>query len=137
MGSIDINFATICSIAEDNSNYEYYGFRLDNYKYDVGDTAENSHALYQDPDYDEYGELYYSYISEGRFAGYYDGGELNGTSCLAVDPYDADSVESVLNMLYGYPGNYFTFIAGNYAETGNDPGEIVIEDAKVLYVEKV
>ena len=119
-----------------NSNYEYFGIRADKIKYQVGDSCKNSHQLFQDPFIDDEGELIYPYIEEGKYAGFYDGGELNGTCSIQFNPEDEKSIRKALDIVEAYYGNWIHVIAGNIAEYGNDDGEIIIDDAKVLFVEK-
>lgn len=105
--------------------YEFYGIRVDSCnKYNVGDVCENSHQWWQDDPEDgsEYNEDNHLW----------DGGELDGTCCLKVS---ADDIESVIKTAErSYFGNNVTLIAGDYAEGGNDNGELIISNAKVLYV---
>lgn len=107
--------------------YDFFGIRVDSKnKYNVGDTCENSHTWYQDnpEDDSEYNEDLHMW----------DGGELNGTCCLKVTP---ETLESVLQRAEKmYFGDKITLIAGDYAEGGNDKGELIIEDAKVIAVIK-
>ncbi|MDD3369123.1 MAG: hypothetical protein PHP50_09600 [Lachnospiraceae bacterium] len=109
--------------------YEFYGVRIDDFDYDIGDICNNSHQLYQDPMYDENDNLIYP-EGTGNYREYYDAGELNGTSCIQVDSEDInDNIEKIKQ----YEGKNLYLIAGNYSEGGNDSNEIVIEKAKVLY----
>lgn len=107
--------------------YEFYGIRVDScIKYNVGDSCENSHQWWQDDPEDGS-----EYNSENHL---WDGGELNGTCCLRVS---SDDIENVLNIAKKrYFGNNITLIAGDYAESGNDNGELIIECAKVIYIIK-
>lgn len=108
-----------------NEEYEFYGIRVDSCnKYKAGDVCENSHQWWQDDPEDgsEYNEDNHLW----------DGGELNGTCCLKVS---ADNIGSVIKAAEkSYLGNNITLIAGDYAEGGNDRDELIISDAKVLYV---
>lgn len=64
--------------------YNAYGLRADSRKCKIGEVLPNSHQLYQDPWYTDgsMDELLYPYIEDGIYAGYYDAGELNGTSSM-------------------------------------------------------
>lgn len=108
-----------------DEDYEFYGIRVDSCnKYNVGDTCENSHQWWQDDPEDgsEYNEINHLW----------DGGELDGTCCLEVC---AENIESIIKTAEkNYFGNNVTLIAGDYAERGNDNGEIIISNATVLYV---
>ena len=67
------------------SEYDHIGIRADNREYQAGEVVDNSHQLFQDPQYnDDYTELLYPYICEGPYAGFYDAGELNGACALEV-----------------------------------------------------
>lgn len=114
------------------SEYEFYGIRVDKTKYSVGETANNSHQLFQDPDFDENGELIYPYIQDGIYKGFYDAGELNGTCTIRFDAEDDDSIQSALDQVKIYFGSYIHILGGDYAAGGNDSGEIIISDAQVL-----
>lgn len=90
----------------------------------MGDICEKSHQWWQDDPEDgsEYNE-------ENHL---WDGGEMNGTCCLKVSDGDIESVIKTAEK--SYFGDSITLIAGDYAEGGNDNGELIIENAKVLYV---
>ena len=115
----------------ENAEFNFYGLRMDSNKYSIGDICESSHQLYQDPEFDEEGNLLYEYQAEGPYKGYYDAGELNGT--CAVQIIDGN-VELALNSVKKYNGQYIYLIAGNDGFEGNDSHnqEIIINDAKVL-----
>lgn len=108
-----------------DEEYDFYGIRVDSCnKYNVGDICENSHQWWQDDPEDgsEYNE-------ENHL---WDGGELNGTCCLGVT---SDNIKEIINTAKKrYLGNNITLIAGDYAEGGNDNGELIIENAKVVFV---
>lgn len=119
-------FEEIKEIINDEE-YDFYGIRVDSCnKYNVGDICENSHQWWQDDPEDgsEYNEDNHLW----------DGGELNGTCCLKVG---FENIEEIIKTAEkAYFGDGITLIAGDYAEGGNDSGEIIIEAAKVLYVIK-
>ena len=107
------------------SNFEYYGIRSDDgVEYKVGDSCYASHQWWQDDPEDdalEYDEEMHCW----------DGGELPGTCALKVS--EESDVQKILDFSsYCYGGKHITLIAGNYAEYGNDDGEIIIRDAIVL-----
>ena len=91
---------------------------------------DNSHQLFQDPQYVDFEctELLYPYISEGTYAGFYDGGELDGTCALEVSE---GNIEEMLERVMSY-GNKYYLIGGNSMEYGNDDDEIIINDAEVI-----
>ena len=111
--------------------YTDYGLRVDNIKYNVGDICNNSHSLYCDPIYDEDGDLAYPLIDDGPYAGYYDGGEMDGTCAVMIN---ADNITDALEIISQYDGAYMHLIAGYDSTMGEDPGEIVISDAIVIAV---
>lgn len=47
-----------------------------------------------------------------------------------------DDVKKVIEKSKMYFGEYITLIAGDYAEGGNDMGEIIISDAEVIAIIK-
>lgn len=112
-------------------DYEYFGIRVDDFAYNVGDTAENSHQLYQDPDFDEDGNLIYE-KGDGIYSDFYDAGELDGTCTIEFNPQDAESIQNALDLVRSYYGNTIHILAGNSASYGNDEGELIIRNAKVL-----
>ena len=122
--------------AIENTEYEFYGIRADETKYSVGETAHNSHQLFQDPNFDEDGELIYPYIEDGIYEGFYDAGELNGTCTIGFDPEDDDSIQDAIEKIKMYSGSYIYILGGDYAEGGNDSGEIIISDAEILVLEE-
>lgn len=115
------------------SKYEIFGIRRDNTEYKIGDILPNSHQLFQDPQYTDFTctELLYPYVEEGIYKGFYDAGELNGTSAICVN---INLIEESLEIADSYDGKYLYLIAGNNYSDGNDVGEIIIEDAKVVKV---
>lgn len=121
----------IATLDEDFIENNRFGFRLDECKYNVGDYANNSHELYQDPQFDEDGELLYE-RGEGIYEWYYDAGELDGTCCIEFDPSDDSSIEEALRTVSCYYGDHFHVLCNKRAHAGNDYGEIIIEDAKVI-----
>ena len=116
------------------SGFGYFGLRADNMEYSVGDICENSHQLFQDPIFDELGELAYPEIDDrtSPYYGYFDAGELDGTCAVRFDPEDESSIEDALETVKTYSGNNLYIIAGDSMEYGNDEGEIIIRDAEVI-----
>lgn len=116
-----------------DTDFDFYGIRTDEgIVYKVGDIANNSHELYQDPVFNDEGELVYPYVEDGIYAGLYDAGELDGTCCIAFNPDSDDSITEAITLMRNYYGNHLHIIAGNYACGGNDIGELFIREAKVL-----
>lgn len=113
------------------SEYDYIGIRADNRGYQAGEVVDNSHQLFQDPQYnDTYTELLYPYIYEGPYAGFYDAGELNGACALEVSE---NNIEEMLKKIKTY-GNKYYLIGGDSMEYGYDADEIIIQDAEVIAV---
>lgn len=121
----------------ENTAFEFYGIRIDDVKYNVGEIANNSHQLFQDPEFDENEELVYPYIEEGQYQGFYDAGELSGTCAIGFDAEDDDSIWKAISQISVYPGSYIHVLGGNRAEFGFDFGEIIISDAEVLLSAKI
>lgn len=124
---------TITKALENNDGYMAYGIRADRVKYDIGDTPCNSHQLYQDPQWDDDGELLY----EANEDGLYDAGELDGTCAVMIsDQYDSESVrealETVLDVYQHGDIKYVHVLASDRAYEGNDIDEIVMENARVI-----
>lgn len=118
-----------------DTDFEFYGIRVDDgIRYNIGDTANNSRQLFQDPDFDEDGELIYPYIDYGIYKGFYDAGELDGTCAIGFDAEDDTSIEKVIGQIKIYFGGNIHVLGGDYAEGGNDSGELIIRDAEVLGV---
>lgn len=117
------------------TDFEFYGLRVDDgIRYNIGDTANNSHQLFQDPDFDEDGELIYPYIEDGIYAGFYDAGELDGTCTIGFDAEDDASIVKAIEQVKIYFGGNVHVLGGDYAESGNDNGELIISGAEVLGV---
>lgn len=115
------------------TEFEFYGLRVDEgIRYNIGDTASNSHQLFQDPDFDEDGGLIYPYIEDGIYSGFYDAGELNGTCAIGFDAEDDASIAKAIEQIKIYFGDCIHILGGDYAEGGNDRGELIISDAEVL-----
>ena len=128
--------SVISSINADE--FEAFGLRVCEKSYTVGETCDNSHELYQDPQYTDETceELLYPYIEDGIYAGYYDGGELNGACAIGFDPDDEDSIDRAIEEIKGYLsiGRRLYIVAGDYSVSGNDYGEVIIEEAKIMAV---
>lgn len=113
------------------AKYKHIGVRADNREYQVGEIMDNSHQLFEDPQYnDDYTELLYPYIYEGPYAGFYDAGELNGACALEVSE---NNIEEMLEKVKSYGDKYY-LIGGDSMEYGYDDGEIIIRDAEVIAV---
>lgn len=112
------------------AEYDYIGIRADSRDYQIGEVMDNSHQLFQDPQYADFEctELLYPYISEGTYAGFYDGGELDGTCALEVSERN---IEEMLERVMSYGSKYY-LIGGNSMEYGNDDEEIIINNAEVI-----
>ncbi len=118
-----------------DTDFYFYGVRVDgNILYHVGDTANNSRQLFQDPDFDDDGELIYPYIEDGVNKGLYDAGELDGTCAIGFCPDDDMSIAAAIKQLKMYPGDYIHVLGGDCAEGGNDRRELIISNAEVLGV---
>ena len=109
----------------------YYGLRAEDFEYEIGDICHKSHQLFQDPNYDENGELIYPYCENGIYEGFYDAGELNGTCAIEVENNN-ESIIKALERTETYFGDYIYLIKGSNCENGNDIGEIIISDATVV-----
>lgn len=123
----------------ENSYFGYFGLRADDMEYRIGDICNNSHQLFQDPDFDAEGELIYPAIedTESPYYGFYDAGELDGTCAVKFDPDDESSIRAAIDTVKMYSGNNLYIIAGDSMEYGNDDGEIIIRDAEVVGKEKI
>lgn len=116
-----------------NSGFDYFGLRKDDFNYSINDCCNKSHELFQDPEFDEDDELVYPYCESGIYAGYYDAGELNGTSAIAVSSEDtAEDIRKKLDDMKIYHGKNLYLIAGNSFSCGYDSSEIIVEDATVI-----
>lgn len=114
------------------AEYDYIGIRADDRDYQIGEVMDNSHQLFQDPQYTDFEcvELLYPYISEGPCAGFYDGGELDGTCALEVSE---NNIEEMIEAVKSY-GEKTYLIGGNVMQYGNDKDEIIIRNAEVIAI---
>lgn len=120
----------------EESGFGYYGLRADNMEYNVGDICNNSHQLFQDPAWDEYGELIYKMIDdpESPYYGFYDAGELDGTCAVKFSEEDDESIKNALDTIrsYTYSGSHIYIIGGYDREYGNDEDEVIIREAEIV-----
>ena len=118
----------------EKSDFSYFGLRADDMEYQVGDICNDSHQLFQDPDFDEEGELIYPAVEDpdSPYYGYYDAGELDGTCAVKFNPDSEEDIQDALEAVKMYSGKNLYIIAGDSVEYGNDEDEIIIEDAAVL-----
>jgi hypothetical protein len=129
-----------------NSPDGYFGIRSENYKYNIGDTCFKSRQLYQDPVYDEItNELVYPYIEDGIYAGFYDGGELDGTSVTQIGSLnlhedfleeDLETLNNAIKQNKMYDGKHQYIVSGTIWNNGNDYGEVILSNAEVIYIIK-
>ena len=114
------------------AEYDYIGIRADDRDYQVGEVMDNSHQLFQDPQYADFEctELLYPYISDGPYTGFYDGGELDGTCALEVSE---NNIEEMIEAVKSY-GEKTYLIGGNTMQYGNDKDEIIIRNAEVIAI---
>ena len=88
-----------------STDFEFYGLRVDDeIRYNVGDIANNSHQLFQDPEYIdlEMEELLYPLIEDGIYKGMYDAGELDGTCAIGFDTNDDASIAKAIEQIKIY-----------------------------------
>lgn len=118
----------------EKSDFSYFGLRADDMEYQIGDICNNSHQLFQDPIFDDFGSLLYPAVDdpENPYYGYYDAGELDGTCAIKFDPEDESSIMNALETMKMYSGMNLYIIAGDSVEYGNDEDEIIIRDAEVV-----
>lgn len=123
----------------EKSDFSYFGLRADDMEYQIGDICNNSHQLFQDPIFDDFGSLLYPAVDdpENPYYGYYDAGELDGTCAIKFDPEDESSIMNALETMKMYSGMNLYIIAGDSVEYGNDDGEIIIREAEVIGKEKI
>ena len=123
----------------EESGCGYFGLRVDDMEYQIGNICNNSHQLFQDPDFDEDGELIYPAIEdpESPYYGFYDAGELDGARSVKFDPDDENSIRAALEIVKMYSGKNLYIITGDSMEYGNDYGEIIVREAEVIGKEKI
>ena len=123
----------------EESGCGYFGLRVDDMEYQIGNICNNSHQLFQDPDFDEDGELIYPAIEdpESPYYGFYDAGELDGVCSVKFDPDDENSIRAALEIVKMYSGKNLYIITGDSMEYGNDYGEIIVREAEVIGKEKI
>ena len=114
------------------AEYDYIGISADDRDYQDGEVMDNSHQLFQDPQYADFEctELLYPYISDGPYTGFYDGGELDGTCALEVSE---NNIEEMIEAVKSY-GEKTYLIGGNTMQYGNDKDEIIIRNAEVIAI---
>ena len=88
--------------------YEYIGVRIQNPEFELGTIDHVSHRWDDGVDTGE---------------------ELDGICTLSVK-----ALPRLRNLLSGYIGEHVAIICGNYAEYGEDDGEIIIRDAEVVSI---
>lgn len=117
--------------AVSGTDFEFYGIRVDDgISYNVGDICENSHQWWQDSDTAEaYGLTDDDYNEDMQC---WDGGELDGTCAIGFDANDDSSIQNAVDQISMYWGSSIHVLGSDYAENGNDIGEIIISGAKVL-----
>lgn len=121
--------------AIEGTDFWEYGIRVDSgVRYNVGEIANSSRQLFQDPEFDENGNLIYPCIEEGLNKGLYDAGDLGGTSTIGFNPDDDLSIQKAIDRIGIYSGEYIHILGGEYGEEGNDRGEIIIKRAEVIGV---
>lgn len=123
----------IATLSEDTIENKSFGLRMDECKYKVGDYANVSHELYQDPIFDLDGELVYE-EGKGIYSGYYDAGELAGTCVIEFDPNDETGIEEALKRACVYCNDNLHVVCGRSLGEGNDCDEIIIENAEIIAV---
>lgn len=123
----------------EESDFSYFGIRADDMEYQIGDICNNSHQLFQDPIFDEFGDLMYPVVEDhgSPYYGYYDAGELNGTCAVGFNPDREEDIQYALEVAKMYSGKNLYIIAGDLAEYGNDDGEIIIREAEVVGKEEI
>ena len=94
-----------------DGKYNYYGLRVVGDALAVGQVAPNSR------EWDD-GEL--------------TGEELNGASAIALQTDDERIIDRATNRLVQYRGVQVVLLGAQHSEEGNDPDELVMEDAVVL-----
>lgn len=93
----------------DGSSYGWYGIRIDDRLYSVGDNMPASRVW-------DYGEPTSDY--------------LDGTSCVGIAyTTEIDKAVKIANL---YFGDHAYLIAGDSAEFGEDEGEYIIDNAVVI-----
>ena len=124
-----------------NSDCEYFGIRADKAGFNAGDELKASHQWFQDYqdgweldwDGDRYDDPNHPY---NAYIGCWDDGELSGTCALYVDEDMTETkIEKVLREMRYYLYKDYTcvyLIGGDGMEDGNDIGETIIENARVL-----
>ena len=115
----------------ENSDYEFYGLRYDDAEYDIGEEYERSHQWWQDDPNEGLEEDDPWYLPYNEELGLWDGGELDGTCSVGVNE---GNVEEALERIKSYTncGKNLYLIAGDYAQGGNDCGELIINNAIVI-----
>ena len=122
------------TLSEDEKDDYIFDLRKDDYNYQINDSCNNSHQLFQDPFYDENDELIYPYIDNGAYKGFYDAGELEGICTIGFDPYNDDSIKAALQNTDDYFAEHLYIVIGNDAECGNDQNELIIKNGTIASI---
>lgn len=104
--------------------FEWYGIRADDKKYEIGEICELSHNWWQDNPED--GSEY------NKELGLWDGGELDGT-CAINCTDDLDDLSKIVELVKNtYLAEHIYLIGSDACHSGNDANEIVMTDAEIL-----
>ena len=101
--------------AVSETDYEYYGIRVDNGKnYCIGDRTDDSRIWIDGDPTDE---------------------TVDGTSCVGFRfNAEKNDLESALSIAEKYYGDRIYLIGSNSMEYGEDAGEYILKDAEVIAV---
>lgn len=117
MANIKINAELLRDMVEElilDGEYSYYGIRIDDNDYEIGDTCENSHVWDNGDWTDE---------------------ELDGACAIALPeqiPVTARELDKVVELASVYSGKHIYIIGGDSKDYGEDAGEIIIRDAAIV-----
>lgn len=115
-------------------NYDVYAVKCGNNGAEIGEILDNSHNWFQDADniegFYEMSEEEQDDIYNAEL-GCYDGGELNGASCVKVDEENIEEIIERVSKIYGISGE-IVLVGGYDYESGNDVDEIIVANARRL-----
>lgn len=114
--------------------FDVYAVRCGSNGAEIGEILDNSHDWFQDADniegFFEMTEEEQDAIYNADF-GCYDGGELNGVSCIRINEENVEEVIERVSKIYGISGE-IVLVGGYDYEEGNDVDEIILANAKRL-----
>lgn len=128
---------------EGDGEFECFGLRADRRGIETGTVLPNSRQWWQDYDADAWGELPdptdYNSNPDHPFSvdlGCWEDGELDGVCTIGISDTTEEAVAKALDLIkpYCWGDRSVYLVAGNRSFAGNDIGESIIGDGKVIAI---